>query len=108
MAEQAEEDEVIDAEADGEPTRKGTFKYFMQHLHEPIVPGAPISVLQYCYIRVAEKQHHKTKDTYFDRDQRFFSECCGAQGEQAHNFRPPSYDMVRKILGTRPGRRAAM
>lgn len=53
---------------------------------------------------MAEKEHHKTKDTYFDRDQRFFSECCGAQGEQAgrqSNFRPPSYGMVKKILGTR-------
>lgn len=42
----AEEDEMIDAAGDGEPTRTGTLKYFLQHLHEPIVPGASISVLQ--------------------------------------------------------------
>lgn len=92
---------MVEAEDDGEAPRKGTLKYFMQHLHDPIVPGAPISVLQYCFIRVAEKQRHKIKDSYFDRDQRFFSECCGPQGEHAHNFRPPSFDMVKKILGTR-------
>lgn len=92
---------MVEAEDDGEAPRKGTLKYFMQHLHDPIVPGAPISVLQYCFIRVAEKQRHKIKDSYFDRVQRFFSECCGPQGEHAHNFRPPSFDMVKKILGTR-------
>lgn len=77
----------------------------MQHLHDPIVPGAPISVLQYCFIRVAEKQRHKIKDSYFDRDQRFFSRCCGPTGEHDHNSRPPSFDMVKKILGTRDAKK---
>ena len=45
-----------------------------------------------------EKQRSRTKDTYFDRDCRFFSTCCGPAQD---NLKPPSFDMVKKILGTR-------
>ena len=92
-----QEEEEEEEEEEGEPRPK-TLKYYLRHLHDPILPGAPISVLQYCYIRIQEKLRSKTHDTYFDRDCRFFCECCGPAED---NFRPPSLDMVRKILGTR-------
>ena len=93
-----EDSDLEDDATDLDDERPGTLRYHLNHLNDPITPGARISVLQYCYVRMLEKQRSRTKDTYFDRDCRFFSACCGSAQD---NLRPPSFDMVKKILGTR-------
>lgn len=87
-----------DSDTDMDDDRPGTFRYYRSHLHDPIASGASISVLQYCYVRMLEKQRSRAKDTYFDRDCRLFNACCGPAQD---NFRPPSLYMVKKLLGTR-------
>ena len=81
----------------GEP-QPGTLPFYMEHLHDPIHPGASVTLLQHCYVRMLEKMRAKTNDNNFDRDCRILK--TGA-GEGEGNFHPPSLGMVRKILGTR-------
>ncbi len=64
---------------------------------DPIWPGARMTVMEYCHIRMLEKQRSKTNDTQFDRDSRLVSEYYCPEG----NFVPPSFYLVRKLLESR-------
>ena len=88
-------------ESDGEeaqPVVPGTLRFYLQHLEDPVHPGASVTLLQHCYIRMSEKLRHKTHDNYFDRDCRIHKV---AAGDGVGNLYPPSLVMMRKILGTR-------
>ena len=85
-------------ESEGGEAPVGTLRFYLEHLDDPIHPGASVTLLQHCYIRMLEKLRAKTKDNYFDRDCRILKT---AAGEGEGNLHPPTLGMVRKILGTR-------
>ena len=76
----------------------GTLRFYLKHLADEIYPGASVTLLQHCYVRMLEKLKAKTKDNYFDKDCRILKT---SAGDSEHNFYPPTLGMTREILGTR-------
>ena len=89
---------VLAGESDGKEAPPGTLRFYLQHLNDPVHPGASVSLLQHCYVCMLEKLRAKAHDNYFDRDCRIHK--IGA-GDVEGNLHPPSLVMMRKILGTR-------
>ena len=86
-----DDDEVEGGEDDSTP---GSAQHYLSRLHDPIFPGAKLSVLEYTYATLTEKLKTKGKDKACDRAARLHASAVFPEG----NLCPPSLYMMKKVV----------